>query len=485
LPKLFALTMIVARATANCNEYNVAPQDVIHKDVVIIGGGASGTYAAVRLRDDFKKSIVVVERDDHLGGHVNTYVDPISGAAINYGVQAYLSYGNSRAFFQRLGVPVTAWVGHNDPLPSVYISTTDGSKLTAYEPPAYTETLAAFERWLNVTTTYERQLGPGFWDFFAPGTIPEELLTPFDEFAVERNLTAAIPLMQIIGNVGVGGLSNYLTFQVLHAFGQAVTNETLNSSLFVPANHSNSYLYERAYNLLKEDVLLSSEATAVHRTDSGVSLVVKGRNGTCKLIKAKQLLFTPPPSIDNLALYGLDANETAALSTFSNTWSFAAMAHIPAITSNTNYYWTSPDAVPNNQLGIRDGPWTLLATTTPNVPAEEHLFEILFASNDPYTYDQAKTKISAEIRQAITAGSFGAGNGSAECAVEFVAFADHNSILWRQNATTLQEGIVQDVYKLQGRKSTWFTGGLWSEDYSGNVWAFTDTVIPRILDRLA
>jgi flavin-dependent dehydrogenase len=69
LPKLFALTMIVARATANCNEYNVAPQDVIHKDVVIIGGGASGTYAAVRLREDFKKSIVVVERDDHLVTH--------------------------------------------------------------------------------------------------------------------------------------------------------------------------------------------------------------------------------------------------------------------------------------------------------------------------------------------------------------------------------------------------------------------------------
>jgi hypothetical protein len=125
-----------------------------------------------------------------------------------------------------------------------------------------------------------------------------------------------------------------------------------------------------------------------------------------------------------------------------------------------------------------------VVATAPNVPAEEHLFEILFASNDPYTYDQAKEKISAEIRQAIEAGSLGAGDGSTDCTVEFVAFADHNSILWRQNATTLQDGIVQDVYKLQGRKSTWFTGGLWSEDYSGNVWAFTDTVVPRILERL-
>ena len=411
-------------------------------------------------------------------------MDPFSGAFINYGVQAYLRHGNSLAFFQRLRVPVTPWVGHNAPLPSVYISTTDGSNLTAYEPPAITDTMAALERWLNVTTTYERQFNPGFWDFFAPGTIPEELLTPFDEFAVERNLTAAIPLMQVVSNIGVGGLSNYLTFQVLHAFGQAVTRETLNSSLFVPANHSNSYLYEQAFNLLKEDVLLSSEATAVHRTDSGVSLLVKGTNGSRKLIKAKQLLFTPPPSIENLTLYGLDANETAALSTFTKTWSFAAVARIPAITPGTNFYWTSPDAVADNQLGIRNSPWALVVATAPNVPAGEHLFEVLFASDDAYTHDQAKTKITAEIQQAIEAGSLGKKNGSADCTVEYVAFADHSSILWRQNKTTLQGGIVQDVHKLQGRRSTWFTGGLWSEDYSGNVWAFTDAVVPRILERL-
>ena len=410
-------------------------------------------------------------------------MDPLSGAFINYGVQAYLRYGNSLAFFQRLGVPVTPWVGHNAPLPSVYISTADSSNLTAYKPPAITDTMEALERWLNVTTTYERQFNPGFWDFFAPGTIPEELLTPF-EFAVERNLTAAIPLMQVISNIGVGGLSNYLTFQVLHTFGHVVTRETLNSSLFVPANHSNSYLYEQAYNLLKEDVLISSEATAVHRTDTGVSLLVSARNGTRKLIKAKQLLFTPPPSIENLALYGLDANETAALSTFTKTWSFAAVARIPAITPGTNYYWTSPEAVPDNQLGIRNGPWALAVTTAPNVPAGEHLFEVLFASNDAYTHDQAKSKITAEIQQAIEAGSVSAGSGGTDCTVEYVAFADHNSILWRQNKTTLQGGIVQDVYKLQGRRSTWFTGGLWSEDYSGNVWAFTDTVVPRILERL-
>jgi heterodisulfide reductase subunit A-like polyferredoxin len=62
---------------ANASPTADAPLDIIIiKDVAIIGGGVTGTYAAVRLRKDFKKSVVVVECEDHLGGHTNTYVVP-------------------------------------------------------------------------------------------------------------------------------------------------------------------------------------------------------------------------------------------------------------------------------------------------------------------------------------------------------------------------------------------------------------------------
>lgn len=37
--------------------------DTIEKDVVIIGGGASGSHAAVRLREDYGKSVVVIEKE--------------------------------------------------------------------------------------------------------------------------------------------------------------------------------------------------------------------------------------------------------------------------------------------------------------------------------------------------------------------------------------------------------------------------------------
>ena len=38
----------------------------ISRDVVIIGGGATGTYAAVRLQQDMGKSVVVIEQTDRL-----------------------------------------------------------------------------------------------------------------------------------------------------------------------------------------------------------------------------------------------------------------------------------------------------------------------------------------------------------------------------------------------------------------------------------
>jgi heterodisulfide reductase subunit A-like polyferredoxin len=48
---------------------------VIKTDVVIIGGGGTGIYAAIQLKDQGKK-IMVIESKSRLGGHTETYHDP-------------------------------------------------------------------------------------------------------------------------------------------------------------------------------------------------------------------------------------------------------------------------------------------------------------------------------------------------------------------------------------------------------------------------
>lgn len=44
----------------------VSAFDVVAKDVVVIGGGASGAYAAFRLREDYGQDIALIEKEDSL-----------------------------------------------------------------------------------------------------------------------------------------------------------------------------------------------------------------------------------------------------------------------------------------------------------------------------------------------------------------------------------------------------------------------------------
>ena len=61
------------------------PQDVITTDVAVVGGGSAGVYTAVRLQDH-NKSTVIIEKNDYIGGHAETYIDPQSNFPINLGV---------------------------------------------------------------------------------------------------------------------------------------------------------------------------------------------------------------------------------------------------------------------------------------------------------------------------------------------------------------------------------------------------------------
>lgn len=67
---------------------NYASDDIITRDVAVIGGGVTGTYGAINLQIA-GKSVVLIEKEGVLGGHTNTYIDPVTNISVDYGVQAF------------------------------------------------------------------------------------------------------------------------------------------------------------------------------------------------------------------------------------------------------------------------------------------------------------------------------------------------------------------------------------------------------------
>jgi monoamine oxidase len=97
----------------NGNKYSI--DELITRDVTTLGGGAGGTYSAIRL-NDLGMSVAVVEAVNRLGGNTEMYTDPGTSATIEIGVEVFHNFTVVRDFFTRLGVAFTisqAGVGTN------------------------------------------------------------------------------------------------------------------------------------------------------------------------------------------------------------------------------------------------------------------------------------------------------------------------------------------------------------------------------------
>lgn len=68
---LLALSTLAGVSAKTCAQRaststSKSTSETIDVDVAIIGGGATGAYAAVRLRDDYQKAVLVIEKENRL-----------------------------------------------------------------------------------------------------------------------------------------------------------------------------------------------------------------------------------------------------------------------------------------------------------------------------------------------------------------------------------------------------------------------------------
>ncbi|KAI0903561.1 FAD/NAD(P)-binding domain-containing protein [Ustulina deusta] len=427
-----------------------ASKDVIRRDVAVIGGGASGTYVSIELRD-LNKTIIVIERSSQLGGNTRTYLDPKTGVPINYALQIYHDDAITRNFFARLNTSV-ATTSFNLSTSPVYADFSTGKLLRNYTIPV-------------IGDDYQRELHkyPYLEDGInLPQPIPADLLLATQDYIKKFNLQDSAPA--IFDTPAIPG--NLLETLMLYTFNDLNTlflNEEAGAAIN-NADGDNSELYRNALTELSPDVLLNSTVISANRTGD-VKLVVKTPTGN-KLVIAKQLVVAMPPVLENMSPFGLNLRERGILSQLSGK------PYYSGVVQNTGL----PDGhvYKNRATGTAFHVPTLPGAILLNPTDAPGLFYYWFSSETRLSQAEVEGAMRDAIKKLQKLES-----SATTAEPEFVAFDDHYPFHLAVSSEDIKNGFYDAMYALQGYRNTWYISSLFVIG-SSQLWNNTAAMLPRI-----
>lgn len=328
---------------------------------------------------------------------------------------------------------------------------------------------AALQRYAAVLQKYPQLEG----GFYLPDPVPEDLYMPFGQFVQKYDIADAV---QFIFNLG-SAFGDILELPALQQF------RTLSLGLLATANNlqtssvnDNSLLFKRLTAELQSSnsVLLSSKVLATKRVSKsgGVKVLVETPAG-CKLILAKKILMAIPPTPANLAAFDTNKEELAIFSQFT------AVGYYTSIVKNAGTV-----NVTLQNLAI-DKPYAL-----PPMPAIYNVNPTFINPSLSLVYygtkvgqllsdDEAKTAIIADLKR------YQAANNLAATEPEFVAFSNHSPYNMLVGSEATKAGFYEQLYALQGKRNTFWTGAAWRAHDSSSSWAYTSrSVLPPLLASL-
>jgi hypothetical protein len=442
---------------ADTDAADYAASSIITRDVCVIGGGSTGTYSAIRLRD-LGKSVVVVETDDRLGGHTHTYTDPGTGAKVDIGVVVWHDLDIVKNYFARFNVPLTKANFDAPGQVSLPVDYRTGKAVTGYTPSDPSAALAAYGAQLAKYPYLEA-------GFDLPNPVPPDLLLPFGDFVKKYALDAAVNTIFNFGQ-GLGDLLKQPTLYVFKNFGLDILRN-LQTGFLTTERHNNSELYEKARVELGSDALLRSRVIATDRDASGyANLLVQTPSGL-KIIRAKKIVVTIPPKVDNLFGFDLDLTELSLFSQFGNS------AYYTGLLRNTGI----PDNVSVNNIGqntpyhlpVLPGVYSISPTGIPG------LHSVKYGSPVQLSETQVKADILAAVKRLKAAGTV-----PTATTPEFAIFASHSPFELTVPTGAIKSGFYKKLYALQGRNRTYYTGAAFHTHDSSLLWQFTEALLPRI-----
>ncbi|KAI9773670.1 MAG: hypothetical protein M1840_006944 [Geoglossum simile] len=439
------------------NGGNWTPGDTITRDVVVIGGGSSGTYAAIRLRD-MNQSVVVVEHKDRLGGHTETYTDPVTQAKIDIGVLVFHNTEFVKNYFARFNVTLTvADLSSSGVLG--YSDFRSGATVNGHTP---TDPSAALGKYAAELAKYP-YLGAGY---DLPDPVPVDLLLPFADFVTKYGIQAAVKTIFDLCQ-GHGDVLSLPTIYVMKLFSLSVLSG-FQAGFLTTAKHDNSELYDKAQAALgaANALLLDSRVVATDRdADGGCAQVVVSTPSGWKLIKAKKILVTVPPTLKGLVSFGLDTTERSLFQQFRLAGYYTGLLRHTGIPDNTTVVNIGANTPYN--LPPLPGVYSIGQTGVPG------LHSVTYGSDSPVGSKQAQKDIIAAVQRLKAT--------LPTTTPEFAVFSNHSPFLMWVPSNAIAAGFYRNLGALQGHRRTFYTGAAFHTHDSSALWEFTEALLPSII----
>jgi hypothetical protein len=425
---------------------------VLRRDVCVIGGGSAGTYIAVRL-GDLGRSVAVVEAQDRLGGHTETYHDPETGGTVDVGVIVVEDDPLVRRHFGRFGLDLVPIGGLGGATSFVDFRT---GRPVDYTPPVP----AALPAYLELISRY----GPIDTVLDLPDPVPPELVAPFADFVAKHDLGSVVPLIFNFGQ-GIGDLLGLPALYAINLIGPGVVRNVLTGSFLTTAARDNSLLYERATAHLGDSALLSSRVVHVDRSSSGVRVLVTTPDGPC-LILARKLVVTAPPLPRTFAGFDLDAAERSVFGQFVSGAYYTGVVRLSGVPDNL----ALENVAPETPYHLPPLPG-LYGTGPTGIPG---LFNVKYGSPTPLPEAQVRRDIRAALERVARAGT----HPLAYEGLEF--FKAHVPFELHVRPEAIAAGFYRRLNALQGRNRTYYSGAAFHSHNSTRIWNGAETLLPRI-----
>lgn len=446
-----------ASSTCKVNGTSYDVHKVVTRDACVIGGGSTGTYSAIRLKDK-GKSVVVIEKVGRLGGHTQTYIDQATGAPIDVGVLVFHNLTIVRDYFARFNVSLVAANFSAPGVTNVYSDFRTGAVVSTYTPGDPSAGLAAYGAQLAKYPYVET-------GFDLPHPVPEDLLLSFKDFVKKYSLESAMPFIFNFAQ-GLGDILSLPTIYVFKNFGSDILQLIATNGFLTTAAHDNSLLYEAAQASLGEDIYLNSTIIAMDRGGKEHATIIAKTQAGLVQMQCQKVVFTVPPKIDNLEGFDLSGKEIKLFGQFLNAGYYTGLIRNSGLPDNVSVTNVGADTLYN--LPLLPSIYGLWQTGIPG------LMNVQYGSNSTLSDDFVKSHILASTKSLQVADK----NISSQ--PELAVYYSHSPFECHVPAKAIAAGFYKKLYALQGQRRTFYTGAAFHTHDSSLLWQFTEALLPKI-----